>query len=151
MRARLLPLLMALAAGGIGCGQPLAPDSPGARPESPDPRADPASETKNGRPKVDTALQELIDRPAREHRPMAEIAEQLGFVVQGDKVQVQIRTAPTGQKAAQAAIVAVGGVATGATSDGALVQGWVPVTAIDALAAYPDVLFIERPHYARPL
>ncbi len=151
MRARLFPLFIAVAVGVVGCRQPLAPDRSGTPVPTlaPEQQADRAEETKSARPKVSTPLQTLADRSARERRPIAAIARELHLRTQGERVQVQVRTLPAGQKAAQAAIAAVGGEATGATSDGALVQGWVPVAALDALAAYPDVLFIEGPTYMR--
>jgi hypothetical protein len=153
MRARLLPLFMAVAASMVGCRQPLAPSpqAEGAAQETSDPQARPDKKPGNPRPKVSSALQTLADRSARERRPLAEIAQELNLRTEGDLVQVQVRTSPEGQKAAQAAFVAVGGKATKVTSDGTLVQGWVPVTAFEALAAYPEVLFIEGPTYLIPM
>jgi hypothetical protein len=66
----------------------------------------------------------------------------------GNQVHVQIVTHAAGVHGATQAIAEAGGEVTGVGSNGTLIQGWLPVDALQTMVADANVLYIRRPDEA---
>jgi subtilisin family serine protease len=63
----------------------------------------------------------------------------------GDRVQVQIATRAEGLQRAIRALTAAGGQVTKVSNDSAWIQAWLPLDALEAVAADNDIYLIRRP------
>ena len=60
-------------------------------------------------------------------------------------MQVKVTTHPEGVQSVTEAIVAAGGEVTGSANGDTWLQAWIPIGALDAIAAQDDVQYISRP------
>lgn len=103
------------------------------------------SERAPGAARLDSAMAGLATVAA--HSPQAAVAwaEDQGLRLSGGRVHMQIVTFAAGLEGAVRAVTGAGGEVTGVGNDGALIQGWLPVAELEAVAADSTVLFIRRP------
>lgn len=94
-------------------------------------------------PKLDSALADLA--AAGEDSAQKALAQSQALRLSGDRVHVQVVTEAVRLQGALQAVHAAGGEVTGVGSDSALIQGWLPIVALEDVAADDDVLFIRRP------
>ena len=73
------------------------------------------------------------------------LAQSAGLRFVGDRVQVKITTHPEGVQSVTEAVVAAGGEVTGSANGDTWLQAWIPVGALDTIAAQDDVQYISRP------
>ena len=102
-------------------------------------------QTAPGNPKMDSDLARLATMSRVSVAQALNQAQSSALRVAGDRVQVKI-TVPSG--AAQkviAAAGAAGGEVTGSANGDTWLQAWLPVGALDAMAALADVDYISRP------
>lgn len=105
----------------------------------------PASAAQPGNPKLDSALAALAASAGDSAGAALAQAQDGGIAVSGDRVQVQITVRPEVVGSVTAAVAAAGGEVTGVGDESRLIQAWVPVTALEALAASDDVSYLKRP------
>ena len=72
-------------------------------------------------------------------------AESGGLRLLGDRVQVKITTHPEGVQSVTEAVSAAGGEVTGSANGDTWLQAWIPLGALDTIAAREDVDYISRP------
>lgn len=82
---------------------------------------------------------------------VTDLAEQQLLRVVEDRVQVQIVTGAISLNQVRAIAAHVGGEVTGTAFDDTIVQAWLPINALETVAADPAVRFIRRPPLAQPL
>ena len=141
-RARLvLPLLML----GILLFTNASP-SQGAHPP---PQDDDAHPPRN--PKLDSYLANVAAAAEESVGEALSAAESGSLRISGDRVHVQVVTHQAGWEGAVKAIAEAGGEVTGVGFGDTLIQGWLPVDALEPVAAEEDVYFIRRPIRAFPL
>ena len=73
------------------------------------------------------------------------LAEATGLRLSEGRVQVTITTDPEGVKAATEAIAAAGGEVTGVANGDTWLQAWLPIAALETIAAEDDIYYISRP------
>ncbi|NLG49603.1 MAG: hypothetical protein GX552_05775, partial [Chloroflexi bacterium] len=96
-------------------------------------------------PKLDSALVRLAQVAEESpERAVGLAAAQLLRVSEG-RVQTQVTTSADRLKRAVQAITEAGGVVTKVGYQDTLIQAWLPVDALERVAASPDVLSIRRP------
>lgn len=98
-------------------------------------------------PKMDSTVARLarLDEPMQQALAQ-ERAAAAGLRLEDDRLQVRLSVRSA--EAATAAVLALGGEVTKRSHDGALLQAWLPLGALEALAAHPEVLMIRRPALA---
>lgn len=97
-------------------------------------------------PKLDSALADVAESAGVSLASALDVARSIGLRLDGERVHVQVSTHAEGQKAATQAVIESGGEVTKSSPDGTLLQGWLPVSALDAVAACPDVYLVRRPN-----
>ncbi len=96
-------------------------------------------------PKMDSDLAALATAASAASGDASALTQSEGLRFQGDRVQVKITTHPEGVQAVTAAVVAAGGEVTGSANGDTWLQAWIPVSALDTIAAEADVAYISRP------
>lgn len=96
-------------------------------------------------PKMDSDLAALAAASSVAKSKALDLAQSQGFRLAGERVQVKITTHPQGVQAVTQAVAAVGGEVTGSANADTWLQAWIPVGALDAVAAGDDVYYISRP------
>ncbi len=96
-------------------------------------------------PKLDSSLDGLAAAAQDSPQTALALALSRSLKLSGDRVQVQIVTHAAGLQRAIQAVAESGGEVTKIGSDAALIQGWLPVTALEAVAAHDDIYRIHRP------
>ena len=96
-------------------------------------------------PKMDSDLAALATAANAASGGALASAQSEGLKLQGNRVQVKITTHPEGVPAVTEAIVAAGGEVTGSANGDTWLQAWVPVAALETVAAADDVYYISRP------
>jgi|GEM_PF-1619073 len=96
-------------------------------------------------PKLDSALARLAQAAQESPERAVELADAQLLRVREDRVQTQITTSAEGLKRALEAITQAGGEVTKVGYKDTLIQAWLPVDALETVAASPDVLYIRRP------
>jgi len=96
-------------------------------------------------PKMDSDLAALASAGSASSGDALTQAQSSGLRFLGDRVQVKITTHPEGVQAVTEAVVAAGGEVTGRANGDTWLQAWVPVPALDTIAAEADVYYISRP------
>ena len=102
-------------------------------------------------PKLDASMAGLAAAAETSAQATQAWAEAQALRLSGDRVHVQIATFAVGLPGAIAAVTKAGGEVTKVGNDGALIQGWLPVAALETVAADDSVLFIRRPAELVPL
>lgn len=98
--------------------------------------------------KMDTALAELAATANQKERSAARLQEQAqeyGLPLDGERVQIQLVIDGANQELVTQAVDELGGQITGSIDGGALLQGWLPASQLNALAARPEVHYIRQP------
>ena len=97
--------------------------------------------------KMDLALVELVQ--ANQSNPLAleKIVTDNSFRLEQGKVQVKVVAAQGEQDAASLAVSDAGGVVTFYSAIDSILQAWVPVSELDAVAENPAVAFLQQPSY----
>ncbi len=105
----------------------------------------PASARPSGNPKLDSTMAGLA--AAAEDSPQAALAwaEAQSLRLSDDRVHVQVVTFAAGLPGAIEAVTKAGGEVTGVGNDATLLQGWLPMDALETVAADDNVLLIRRP------
>jgi uncharacterized delta-60 repeat protein len=105
----------------------------------------PAGARATQNPKLDPALAGLA--AAAETSPQAALAwaEAQALRLSGDRVQVQVASDAAHLPGAIEAVNKAGGEVTKTGNDATLIQGWLPVDALEVVAASEDVYLIRRP------
>jgi subtilisin family serine protease len=101
-----------------------------------------------GHPKLDTAMHSLASASKISSRTALERAGSLSLRLSGQRVHAQIAVKASGLEAVRQAVAEQGGEITGVGNRETLLQGWLPISALDALAGHKDVLQIRRPEEA---
>jgi len=96
-------------------------------------------------PKLDSYLANVAAAAEVSVGEARALAESGSLRLSGDLVHVQIVTHAPGLDGAVQAITGAGGEVTGVGFGDTLIQGWLPVDALEAVAAHEDVHFIRRP------
>jgi subtilisin family serine protease len=102
-------------------------------------------------PKLDSYLANVADAAEISVGEARALAESGSLRLSGDRVHVQIVTHASGLEGVIQAITEAGGQVTGVGFGDTLIQGWLPIDALEAVAAQEDVYFIRRPLQAFPL
>ena len=102
-------------------------------------------------PKLDSYLADVAAAAEVSVGEARALAESESLRLSGDRVHVQILTHAPGLEGAVQAMIEAGGEVTGVGFGDTLIQGWLPVDALEALAAQEDVFFIRRPIHAFPV
>jgi len=98
---------------------------------------------KSQQPKLDTVLANLAAKttlPAQRA-----FAQSESLRLSAGRVQVQVAVRSAGLTDVIQALQDAGGEVTGVSASKAVIQGWLPTTALTTLTANPDVLLIRRP------
>lgn len=93
-------------------------------------------------PKLDAALAELVGAGAQARQALAQAH---ALRLSGDRVHVQIVTAATDLQDAIRAVETAGGEVTKTAGNGDLIQGWLPISALETVAGDDAVYLIRRP------
>lgn len=96
-------------------------------------------------PKLDSALADLAAAAKDSPQTVLALADILSLRLSGDRVHVQIVTETSGLQSALRAVEQVGGEVTKAADNGTLIQGWLPITALETVSANAGVYLIRRP------
>ena len=96
-------------------------------------------------PGLDSTLTDLVAANKASPQAASDLARQRGLRTSASRVYVQFVVDAGNLERAKSAILQNGGQVTGVSNDGGLLQGWLPVDALEGLAAAPDVHFIRRP------
>jgi hypothetical protein len=108
--------------------------------------ADPSADLKAPRsPKLDSTLAALAAAAEDSAQTALAWARSQSLRLSGDRVHVQIVTHAAGLQRAIQAVTEAGGEVTQVGNDAALIQGWLPLGALEAVAADDDVYLIRRP------
>jgi subtilisin family serine protease len=102
-------------------------------------------------PKLDSYLADVAAAAEVSVGEARALAESGSLRLSGDRVHVQILTHAPGLEGVVQAMTEAGGEVTGVGFGDTLIQGWLPVDALEALAAQEDVFFIRRPIQAFPV
>ena len=100
---------------------------------------------KSSSPKLDSSLAELVSANKVSESQALDLARARGIRVSGNRVHVQIVIDPSKRNPITSAIRASGGEVTGVGNRGKLLQGWLPISALETIAAVDGVQFIRRP------
>src|SRR4051794_31785479 len=95
---------------------------------------------KSQNPKLDSTVNQLVSRARASSVDAAGLARAQSLRVSGDKVYLQVSIRAGSLAGVVKAIVGAGGQATGIGNDNTLLQGWLPVGALETIAAERDVL-----------
>ncbi|MEZ4638307.1 MAG: S8 family serine peptidase [Caldilineaceae bacterium] len=96
---------------------------------------------------MDSLLVELLlqassdELPPEERQDLADV----GILIDGDRIQVQIAIAAAGRQAVTELVDALGGAVTGAGADERWLQGWLPILSLADLAQHPLVHYVRHP------
>jgi subtilisin family serine protease len=101
-------------------------------------------------PRLDSYLAALTAAAESSPGEALALAESGSLRLSGDRVHVQILTHAAELEDATQAVAEAGGEVTGVAFEDTLIQGWLPVNALEAVAAHEDVFFIRRPIQAFP-
>jgi len=99
----------------------------------------------SGNPKMDSELARLMTISQVSVAQALDQAQSSALRLAGDRVQVKITSRPGGAQNVIAAVAAAGGEVTGSANGDTWLQAWLPVGALDTIAAQPDVDYISRP------
>jgi len=102
-----------------------------------------------GNPRLDGALQRLAAAAALSVSAAQGVGRDVGLRLEDGRVHAQMTVDLTQASAVMAAVRAGGGEVTGAARGGALLQAWLPVGALESLAAVEGVRLIHRPAVAQ--
>ncbi len=94
--------------------------------------------------KMESAIAQLMALAGQPAQAQA-VALAGGQRLEEQRLQVQVAVAEGAQEAVIARIADLGGLATGAASEPARLQAWLPLDALEALAAMDEVLMLRRP------
>ncbi|MFO7742593.1 MAG: S8 family serine peptidase [Anaerolineae bacterium] len=94
-------------------------------------------------PRLDSAMNELAS--AQDSQAALTAAQSQSLRLSGGRVQVQVATHPHGIQGAVRAVTEAGGEVTVIRKDAMLFQGWLPMAALEDVAADDDVYLIRRP------
>ncbi|MFO7742596.1 MAG: S8 family serine peptidase [Anaerolineae bacterium] len=118
---------------------PLPPEALSWTPDSlPDARA-----VRN--PNLDSTMADLAAAAEDSVQTALALAESQSLRVSDDRVHVQIVTHAPGLQRAMQMVTGAGGEVTKVGNDATLIQGWLPIRALEAVAADDDVYLIRRP------
>ena len=95
-------------------------------------------------PKMDSVLAALATTEGAPADALA-LAESAGLRRLGERIQVKITTHAEGARSVTEAVAAAGGEVTGLGNGDTWLQAWLPITALDTIAAQDDVYYISRP------
>jgi subtilisin family serine protease len=95
--------------------------------------------------KLDSVLADVAAAAKVSITEAVNLAKSVSLGLSDNRVQVQITTHAPGSENAIKAIVEAGGEVTGVSDDHTLIQGWLPVNALETIAAQPDVYYVHRP------
>jgi subtilisin family serine protease len=128
------------------------PDSLGAPPPPEERAAGLAAETRTARnPKLDSVLADVaVVARVSEARAIAQARSQ-SLRLSGDRVHIQLVTEASVLQSAVHIVTQAGGEVTGVGYDDTLIQGWLPVNALERVAARDEVHYIRRPVELYPL
>ena len=96
-------------------------------------------------PKLDSELAEVATVARASTAEAVNLAKSGSLRLSDQRVQVQITTHAPGLANAVKAVTEAGGEVTGVGYDNTLIQGWLPVNALEIVAAQADVHYIRRP------
>ena len=99
-------------------------------------------------PALDSTLNDVSAAARVSVQAALDLAQARSLRTSGGRVHVQIVVQALGLQAILDAIAAAGGEVTGVGSDGALIQGWLPVESLDAIASQDGVQLVRRPAQA---
>lgn len=153
----LVSMMSLLGAAPVGAVQPASPASNGQLPQSDSFAVVPypgdsmefaelaAVDGKEGGARLDSALQALAGNQLA--GATAQALDDAAQIVRDDdgRVQVQLTVSAGQAEAASEAVAAFGGKVTGLSIDKTIIQGFMPVANLEALAAHEAVQFVAAP------
>ena len=101
-------------------------------------------------PKLDSVLAQLVAAQTSAGE-VKNLAESQSLRLSDNRVHIQIVTHAAGLASVTAAVTDAGGEVTGIGQNDTLIQGWLPIEALEKVAAENDVYFIRRPTPIYPL
>ncbi|MBN1993719.1 MAG: S8 family serine peptidase [Anaerolineae bacterium] len=104
-----------------------------------------ASKQVSKHPKLDSALANVAVGANLSTTEALSRAGAESLRVSDSQVHVQIITHPSGLENVLQALTEAGGTVTGVSNETSLIQGWLPVSALETVAAQSDVYYIRRP------
>jgi len=96
-------------------------------------------------PKLDSTMVSLAAAAQDSTQKAIALARARSLKLSGNRVHVQVLTHAAGLENAIKTMTKAGGEVTGVGNDDTLIQGWLPVDALETVAAQDDVYFIRRP------
>jgi subtilisin family serine protease len=102
-------------------------------------------------PKLDSVLAQLVAPGKLSTQDLADLAQRHSLRLLDERVQVQVVTQPVSLEAVKAMVAQTGGEVTGIAYDQTVLQSWLPVAALAAVAAENEVLLVRRPLPVFPL
>ncbi len=103
------------------------------------------AKTAASNPKLDSVLAELAAAGQTAPAQARALAQASSLKLAGERVQVKIVTRAAAAETVTQAVIAAGGEVTGSANGATWLQAWLPIAALDALAAENDVDTISRP------
>lgn len=103
------------------------------------------SQSRERHPKITTSILRVIRAFAERHEAGLARARHSGLKLRADRADLEIAYGPGHSTAIIQAIEKVGGEVTRVGRDGASLQAWVPIGAIEALSDRPDIRSIREP------
>lgn len=96
-------------------------------------------------PKLDSTMEALAVAARASTANAVALANSQALRLSGNRVLVQIVTHAAGLENAVEAVAEAGGEVTGIANGDTLIQSWLPVGALEAIAAHDDVYYVRRP------
>jgi uncharacterized protein YhfF len=110
-----------------------------------------ASARDSRNPKLDSTMADIAAASKVSILEAVDLARVQSVRLSGNRVHAQIVVRASAVQQVRQAVVQAGGEVTGAGNDDTLIQGWLPVEALNILAARDDVYLIRRPAEAVPM
>jgi subtilisin family serine protease len=102
-------------------------------------------------PKLDSALAQFVAQTQRAANDVSELAQTQLLKVVDDRIQIQLVIQAAAKAGISQTVTDLGGQVTGLGYNDTVMQGWLPIDQLEAIAANPDVLMVRRPLPAFPL
>lgn len=102
-------------------------------------------------PHLDSTMADLAAAAEVSVQEALALAQSQSVRLSDDRVHVQVVTHAPGLNNAIQAFTEAGGTVTVVSHDGRLIQGWLAIESLEAVAAHDDVYFIRRPAELVPL
>ena len=96
-------------------------------------------------PKLDSTMAGLAAAARVSTKEALDLAKSQSLRLSGNRVHVQVVVHAPGLQNVFEAVTEAGGEVTGVVNDDTLIQGWLPIDALEVVAAQKDVYLIRQP------